>query len=90
MQATVRQFLQENVLRDDLKGFTEEQVDYIHSPSLIHYSCHLVVEGDQIDQAGSAFPNPTLAGPDPLVDQHVPCDDTQDDLFHELPWLTAL
>ena len=27
-----------------------------------------------------------LAGPDPLVATHVPCDLTQDDLLHNFPW----
>lgn len=46
---------------------------------------HFVVEGDQAGRAAPAFCKPMLARPDPLVVLHVPCDDTQDDLLHELP-----
>ncbi|GAB0207986.1 hypothetical protein GRJ2_003264300 [Grus japonensis] len=41
------QFLQENAVGNSVKGFTKVQVDNIHSLSLIHYSGHLVIEGDQ-------------------------------------------
>lgn len=34
----------------------------------------------------SAFPKSLLAGLDPLVVLHMPYDDTQDDLLHNLPW----
>jgi len=44
-----------------------------------------VIEGDQ-GQAGPAFHKPMLTGPDRLLALQVPCDDTQDNLLHELPW----
>ena len=44
--------------------------------------CHLVTEGDQVGQEESAFHEPMLAGPDPLVVPHMLCDCTQDDLLH--------
>ncbi|KAK4827864.1 hypothetical protein QYF61_022014 [Mycteria americana] len=62
--AMSRQFLQENAVGDSVKGFTKVQVDNIHSLSLIHYGGHLVTEGDQVGQAGPAFHEPMLAGPD--------------------------
>lgn len=45
----------------------------------------MVIEGDEVDQAGPAFPKPMLAGPYVLV-LNVLCDDTQDDLFHDFSW----
>ena len=45
----------------------------------------LVIEGDQVGQAGPAFHERILAGPDPLVVLDVPCDGTQDDLLHDVP-----
>ncbi|KAK4821747.1 hypothetical protein QYF61_000808, partial [Mycteria americana] len=47
---------------------------------------HLVIEGDQVGQAGSAFAKPMLAGLDPLVILYMPSDGTQDDVLHQLPW----
>ena len=47
--------------------------------------CHLVTEGDQVGQAGPAFHESMLAGPDPLVVLHVPGERTQDELLHNLP-----
>ncbi|KAK4828210.1 hypothetical protein QYF61_024644, partial [Mycteria americana] len=41
------QFLQENAVGNHVKGFTEVQVDNIHSLSLIHWAGHLIIEGDQ-------------------------------------------
>ena len=79
------QFLQQNAMEDSIKGYTKVQVDNIHSLSLIHYAGHVVVGGDQVCQAGPAFHNPMLAGPDPLVVLHMPHDGTQDDLLHNLP-----
>jgi len=37
---------------NSVKGLTKVQVDDIHSLSLIHYTGHLVIEGDQVGQAG--------------------------------------
>ncbi|KAK4817206.1 hypothetical protein QYF61_003599 [Mycteria americana] len=45
---------------------------------------HLVI-GDQVGQAGPAFHEPMLAGPDPLVGLHMPVECTQDDLLHNFP-----
>ncbi|KAK4827445.1 hypothetical protein QYF61_018002 [Mycteria americana] len=46
---------------------------------------HLVIEGDQVGQAGPAFHGPMLAGPDPLVGLHMPVEHTQEELLHNLP-----
>jgi len=54
--------------------------------SLIHQVGHLVVEGDEVGQAGPAFHEPTLSEPNFLIVLHIPCDHTQDDLFHNLSW----
>lgn len=43
------------------------------------------MKGDQVSQAGPAFPKPVLAGPDALVVLYMPCDGTQDNLFYNLP-----
>lgn len=40
---------------------------YINSLSLSHQVDHLVTEEDEVGQAGTAFHDSTLAGPDPLV-----------------------
>ena len=47
---------------------------------------HSIIEGDQVSQAGPAFHEPMLTGPDPLVVLHMPCDRIQGDLFHNLSW----
>lgn len=47
---------------------------------------HLVIEGDQVRQAGPAFYKPMLTGPDYLIVLYLLCDGTQDDLLHNLPW----
>lgn len=52
--------------------------------SLIHQVGHLVVEGDDVGHAGAALHEPTLSGPNFLVVLHIPCDYTQDDLFHNI------
>jgi len=54
--------------------------------SLIYQSGHPVAEGDEAGQAWPAFHEPVLAGPDPLDATHEPCDLSQDNLFHDLPW----
>jgi len=47
---------------DGIKGFTQVQVDYIHSLSLIHQVGHLGIEGDEVAQAaGPAFCEPMLS-----------------------------
>jgi len=38
----------------------------------------LVIEGDEVDQAGPAFHETMLAGPDPLVVLHMPGERTQE------------
>ena len=68
-----------------VKGLTKVHVDRIHGLCLIHYVSHLVVEGDQVSQAGPYFHKPVLAGPDPLVVLYMPRDGTRDDLLHNLP-----
>ena len=37
---------------NSVQGLTKVQVDNIHSLSLIHQAGHLVIEGDQVGQAG--------------------------------------
>ncbi|KAK4831749.1 hypothetical protein QYF61_018947 [Mycteria americana] len=81
-----RQLLQENAVGDSVKGFTTVQVDNIYSLSLIHRVGHLVVEGDQVGQAGPAFHEPMLAGPDPLVGLHMSVECTQDEPLHNFSW----
>ena len=71
---------------DSVKGFTKVWAENIHSLSLIHWVGHQVIEGDQVGQAGPAFREPTLAGPDPLAVLHLPGELTQDEPFHNLPW----
>lgn len=44
----------------------------------------LVIEGNQAGQAGSAFPEPMLAGSDSLAVLHVSYDDSQNDLLNKL------
>jgi len=46
----------------------------------------MVIEGDQVGQAGLAFHEPMLAGPDPLVVLHMPSECTQDQSLHNLAW----
>jgi len=48
---------------------------------------HLVIGGDHVGQAGSAFHEPMLAGPDPLVVLHVPDERTQGEPLHNLTQL---
>lgn len=45
---------------------------------------HFVIKGDQVDEAGPAFHKFMLAGLDPLFVSRVPCNGTQDDIFHNL------
>ena len=61
-------------MRNSVKGLAEVQADNIHSLSFIHYAGHLVIEGNQVSQAGPAFHKPMLAGPDHLLVLYVPCD----------------
>ena len=68
-----------------VKGLTKVQVDDIHSLSFILQLGHVVIEGDQVGQAGPAFDEPMSAGPDPLDVLHMPGEHTQDELFHNLP-----
>ena len=44
------------------------------------------MEGDQVGQAGPAFHEPMLAGPDPLVVLHMPSEHIQDEPLHNHPW----
>jgi len=45
----------------------------------MYQSGHSIVEGDEDGEVGPAFQEPMLAGSDPLVVLHVPCDATQDE-----------
>jgi len=75
-------------------GLTKAQVDDVHSLSLIHWVGHLVIEGDQVGQAGPAFHEPMLAGHDPLVVFPMRDEHTQDEsllkknqlTMHSLSW----
>ena len=67
------------------KVLTKVQVDNIHSLSFILWVGHLVIERDQVGQAGPAFCEPMLAGPDPLVVLHMPGERTQGETLHNLP-----
>ena len=69
-----------------VKGLIKVQVDDIDSLSLIHQVCHLVIVGDQVGQAGPAFHEPMLAGPDPLVVLHTPGERPQEESLHNLAW----
>jgi len=70
---------------NSVKGLTKVQVDNIHTLSLIHQVGHLVIEADQVGQAGPAFHEPMLAGPDPLIVFPMPGERTQDESLHNLP-----
>lgn len=71
---------------DIVKRFAKVQIDK-HPQSFPHLLGRSPsLEGDQVCQAGPAFPNPTLSVPDSLVVLYVQCDGNQDDLFHGLPW----
>lgn len=48
----------------------------MHNLSLIHLTCHPIIEEDQVSQAGHTFPEPTLAAPDPIVVPYILCDCT--------------
>ena len=69
---------------DSVKGFAEVQVNDINSLSFIHQAGHSTAE-DQVGQAGPAFHEPVLSGPDPLAVLPMLCDLIPDDLFHSLP-----
>jgi len=74
-------------VRNSVKGLTtKDQVDNVPSHSFIHLVGHLVIKGDQVGQAGHAFHEPMLAGPDPLVVLHMPGERTQDEWFRNLNW----
>jgi len=75
------QLLQKNAVGHSFRGFAEVEVGYVNRLSLIHQASHSIVEGDHVGQAG-----PMLAGPDPPVVSHMPCNLTQDDLLHNLSW----
>ncbi|KAJ7402609.1 hypothetical protein BTVI_84807 [Pitangus sulphuratus] len=42
------QLFQEYAMGDGVKGFTEAQIDHIHSLPLIHLAGHLIIKGDQL------------------------------------------
>jgi len=67
-----------------VKGLTKVQIDDIHSLFLIHKVGHLVIEGDEVGQAGPALHEPMLAGPDPLVVLQMPGERTPDESLHNL------
>lgn len=66
-----RQFLQGIEVGKGVKGFNKVQVSNIHNLSLIYLVGHLIIEGDQLGQAGPAFHESLWAGPHPLVVLHV-------------------
>jgi len=45
-----------------------------------------MIIGDQVGQAGPAFHESMLGGPDPVVVAHMPHDPTQDDLLNDPYW----
>ena len=55
------QFSEKDVVRGNVKGFAEVQVDDTHRPSLIHRCRHSIIEGHQIGNAQSALGEATLA-----------------------------
>jgi len=73
-------------VRNSVKGLTKVQVDNIHRLSVIHKAGYLAIEGDQVGQAGPAFHESMLAGPDPLVVLHMASESTQDESLHNLAW----
>ena len=46
----------------------------------------MVIEGDQVGQAGPLFHESMLAGPDPLIVLHMPRERTQDESLYNLAW----
>lgn len=68
------QLFQENAVGDGAKGFVEVQVDTSRASPLIHWAGHLVIKGDQVCQAGPAFPKALLSGTAALVILNVLCD----------------
>jgi len=61
------------------------RLDDSHTLSFVHWVGHLVIEGDQVGQAGPAFYEPMLARPDALAVLNTPGEFTQDELLHFLP-----
>jgi len=72
---------------NSVKGFAEVSADYFNSLSLIHHAGHLIIEGDQVGQAGLAFHMTSLvttekqaiknsggekAVPTPILHSHTP------------------
>jgi len=86
IQTTGSWFLQEDTVGNSVKGLSKVQVDNILSLSLIHQVGHLVIGGDWVGQAGPAFHESMLAGPESLVVLHVPGEHTQDESLHNVPW----
>lgn len=74
LYATGCQLLQENAVGDCTKGFTTIQAGRIHSLSLIHQVCQLIIEGDHIGLAGTALYEPLLVRSDLLEVPHMLCD----------------
>ncbi|KAK4829388.1 LOW QUALITY PROTEIN: hypothetical protein QYF61_003728 [Mycteria americana] len=62
---------------------------FLQENAVGNHARHLVIEGDQVTQAGPAFHKPMLTGPGHLVVPYMPHDGTQDDLLHNLPWHRA-
>ena len=77
IQAMSSQFFYENSMGNGVKCFLKIQVDSIHSFSLVQYSGHLVIEGDQVCQAGPAFHKPMLTRPGLLVVHYMTFNGTQ-------------
>lgn len=70
-----REFLQENAVGDSVRCLTRVQAD---TSAAFPSSTRQITlgAGEQVGRAGAAFPNPLLAGADPLVVPSVLCDVT--------------
>lgn len=75
------QILQDRATGNSTKCLAEVQVNNTHNLSLS--TKHLVVQGDQVSQAGPTIHKPILTEPHHLV---VPCDYIHDYMLHNLLW----
>lgn len=64
---------QMNAMGDSIKSSTNIQVDNIYSLSFIHHAGYLIINGDEVGQAGPVCHTPMLAGQDSLVLLYMPC-----------------
>lgn len=72
-------------MEGSVKCLNKVQTDNVYRLSLISQAGHLVVEGDQVSQAGHTLYELMMTGPDSLVFPHMLYDLILDDLFHDLP-----